>query len=173
MNKYYFTFGSDERYPFQNGHLIVEANDINDAIKCFQKHYPNRPNSDTINCAFYYSEKQWSNVLKRGFHIGEKPKEILVANIISHFKEQMEDEYFIYKTSFANENVTFMGKDEYGYYRMQREFENGEEEKSVHYFACLEKMESYCDSWYGEGWFSFVEEQYNQEKTETEEVFER
>lgn len=93
---------------------------------------------------------------------------------MSYFKERMEEEHFTYQVSFANEIVTFMGKDEYGYYRMQREFESkGEEDKSVHYFACLEKMEKYCDSWYGEGWFEFVEEKCDQEHTEIEERLER
>ena len=84
----------------------------------------------------------------------------------SRFREQMENENFVYKVAFANESVTFMGKDEYGYYRMQREFENSEEDdKSVHYFACIRKMENYCDSWYGENWFAYVEEKYEQEET--------
>lgn len=92
---------------------------------------------------------------------------------MSYFKNKMEDTQFSYQVSFANEIVTFMGKDEYGYYRLQREFENSEEDKSVHYFACLEKMEVYCDNWYGDDWFLFVEEQCNQENTDMEERLER
>ena len=40
MNKFYFTFGSDENYPYQNTYLIVVAFTLKKAIEVFQKKYP-------------------------------------------------------------------------------------------------------------------------------------
>ena len=87
------------------------------------------------------------------------------------FRERMEEEHFTYHTSFINEGITFMGKDKYGYYRMQRKFKDSDQDdKSVHYFASLNKMKKYCDNWYGEGFFDSVERQYEQEERTFEEI---
>lgn len=62
MNKYYFTFGSAEYFPFPNRYLIVMADNIYTAVAKFREKYPDRtPN--TINCAFVYLETEWDSVL--------------------------------------------------------------------------------------------------------------
>lgn len=55
---FYYTFGSDERYPFQNGWIVVKASSRTEADRIFMEHFPClTPN--VLNCAFVYSERQW------------------------------------------------------------------------------------------------------------------
>lgn len=61
MTKTIFTFGSDPRYPFgPNDYVEIEAEDINQACLLFQAVHPNRPGSDCVNCAFFYSEQKFN-----------------------------------------------------------------------------------------------------------------
>ena len=59
MFNYYFTFGSDKRFPFQMGYVIVKANDQVSACKVFKAYFPNRPGSDCLNCSFVYNEEEF------------------------------------------------------------------------------------------------------------------
>lgn len=59
MNNFYFTFGSDKGFPYQTGYVIVKADDMADAINKFRMRFPDR-HKDTVNCSFWYTEKQWS-----------------------------------------------------------------------------------------------------------------
>ena len=55
---FYYTFGSAEFYPFQNGWVVVKADSRAQADRIFKDHFPCRtPN--VLNCAFVYSEHQW------------------------------------------------------------------------------------------------------------------
>ena len=56
--KFYFTFGSDSRFPFPNAYIIILAEDEKGAIRKFREKYPDR-NEGTVNCAFWYTEEQW------------------------------------------------------------------------------------------------------------------
>lgn len=58
--KYYFTYGSDDRFPFQSGWTEVEAESYDQAVEGFQAFHPNRPGSDFINCAGIYGEESFS-----------------------------------------------------------------------------------------------------------------
>ena len=61
MSNYYFTFGSDERFPFgRNDYVMVQAQDGNRACDLFRERHPNRPGSNCINCAFIYSEEKFN-----------------------------------------------------------------------------------------------------------------
>lgn len=58
LKNYYFTFGTDELFPYERGFLIVKASDMKAAIKKFnQKHPPIR--GEIINCSDYYEEDQF------------------------------------------------------------------------------------------------------------------
>lgn len=60
MEKVYFTFGSSEKFPYQNTYIIIVARDLRDAIKEFRKRFPDRnPDEPCLNCSFYYSESEW------------------------------------------------------------------------------------------------------------------
>lgn len=57
--KYYFTYETDNRFPFQSGWTEVEAESYDEAVEAFQAFHPNRPGSDFINCAGIYGEKSF------------------------------------------------------------------------------------------------------------------
>lgn len=74
-NRFYFTFGSDIGFPYQNTYLIVIADNISDAIKKFRNKYPDR-HDNTVNCAFWYDEGHWHGSLNE-YVYGDVPAEII------------------------------------------------------------------------------------------------
>lgn len=58
MPKFYFTYGTDKRYPFQGGWTEVEAGDANEACRIFRSFHPDRTKG-IVNCASIYSEEQF------------------------------------------------------------------------------------------------------------------
>lgn len=77
LQSFYFTFGSDEQYPYGRGdYVIVKAYDIRDAAKAYQRIYPNRDGSECLNCADYYSAKDWESIYKK-YYNGVAPKEVI------------------------------------------------------------------------------------------------
>lgn len=74
-NKFYFTFGSDSGFPYQNTYLIVIADCKGEAMTKFQKKYSNR-HKDCLNCAFVYSEEQWNGSLNQRYY-PQEPAEII------------------------------------------------------------------------------------------------
>lgn len=80
MAKFYFTFGSSSAFPYQNGYLVIEADNLKDAAACFKEHYPNK-SPDVLNCSDYYTELQWEKVQE--YYQGEAPKEVLYANFLN------------------------------------------------------------------------------------------
>ena len=59
LRKYYFTFGTDEKYPYTGGWVLVYATNIHQANRLFKRKYPNRAGSQCMNCADVYSEKEF------------------------------------------------------------------------------------------------------------------
>lgn len=58
--KFYFTFDSDPAYPYGlNDYVIVIAKNEYDAQMAIKAMYFNRPNSDSLNYVFGYTEKEW------------------------------------------------------------------------------------------------------------------
>ena len=55
MEKFYFTFGSDPGFPYQNTYLIVYAKNLDEAIEKFRAKHPDR-HLNCVNCAFFYEE---------------------------------------------------------------------------------------------------------------------
>ena len=60
LRKYYFTFGTSGKYPYKGGWVTVYAVDIHHAIQLFREKYADRDNYGAINCADYYSEKEFT-----------------------------------------------------------------------------------------------------------------
>lgn len=56
--RFYFTFGSDPTFPYQNGWLVIEAPNEQIARNIFASLYPN-PDGPTLRCAFVYPESVW------------------------------------------------------------------------------------------------------------------
>lgn len=73
---FYFTFGSDTAFPYQNGYLIVKAEGLRQAQVKFKKKYPNREGSCWLNCAFYYTEEMWNNETSK-YYESEEPFEVI------------------------------------------------------------------------------------------------
>ena len=59
MKKFYFVFGSDPEFPYQNGWVEVHADDLKGAIAKFRTRIPDRQNGQ-LNCAFWYDEAEWA-----------------------------------------------------------------------------------------------------------------
>lgn len=58
---FYYTFGSDPKFPYQNGWVIVAAHDWEEAHEKFRAHFPDR-HENTLNCAFFYDARQWQRM---------------------------------------------------------------------------------------------------------------
>lgn len=59
MKKFYFTYGTDLKYPFQGGWSLIYAPDLRSAQQIFKAVHPNREGSDCLNCADYYTAEQF------------------------------------------------------------------------------------------------------------------
>jgi hypothetical protein len=58
MAKFYFTYGTDEEFPFRGGWSEVEADNLSMAVEIFNLMHPKRK-SGCVNCAFWYTEEQF------------------------------------------------------------------------------------------------------------------
>lgn len=81
MNKYYYTFGSDPSFPYQNGWVEVIADSWAEAHDKFRTRFPGRAKT-CLNCSFFYDEEEWkkTNMSKNKNYkcyevIGEDSKE--------------------------------------------------------------------------------------------------
>ena len=62
MAQFYFTYGSDERFPYQDGWTEVEAPDYITACAAFRYCHPDRdPKELCLNCADVYTEEEFKN----------------------------------------------------------------------------------------------------------------
>lgn len=59
MDKYYFTFGTSERFPFRGGWVEVLAPDRAAAVRTFRARYPD-VNEGIVNCSDIYTSDQFS-----------------------------------------------------------------------------------------------------------------
>lgn len=65
MPKFYFTYGSDERFPFQYGWTEIEALSYELACAAFRAFHPDRdPEVRCLNCADVYTEEQFKDTLE-------------------------------------------------------------------------------------------------------------
>lgn len=61
MNKFYYTFGTDEGFPFKAGWIIMYANTRQEANMKFRTLFPDR-HEGTLNCSFVYNEARWAEM---------------------------------------------------------------------------------------------------------------
>lgn len=82
MNNFYFTFGSNEQFPFGfNEYIIIKANTIKEAQNIFKENHPNRPGSNCLNYAFSYTEEEWINSkMCEKYYDNKEPAEILTGD---------------------------------------------------------------------------------------------
>lgn len=72
--KVFYTFGSDDRFPFCGGWVEVEAPSMKEAHAIFRANYPDRQ-PGILNCSDYYTESQFkeSDMLSTGNRGGVLP----------------------------------------------------------------------------------------------------
>ena len=58
IHSYYFTFGTDERFPYQTGYVIIDAPNERCARDIFRMFWPDR-HENCLNCAFVYEEDEF------------------------------------------------------------------------------------------------------------------
>lgn len=75
MEKFYFTFGSDPGFPYQDTYLVVYAKNLEEAIEKFRKKHPDR-HTNCLNCAFFYTEEEWEGSENQKFY-PEIPAEVI------------------------------------------------------------------------------------------------
>lgn len=76
MNKYFYTFGSDPKFPYQNGWVEIHADSWEKAHEKFRAKFPDR-HQNTLNCAFFYDEKRWAEMNPEQIWHGWKCWEII------------------------------------------------------------------------------------------------
>ena len=59
LQNYYYTFGTDEEYPFKGGWVVIQAPTRQAASRIFSSYFPDRDGSTFLNCAFVYNEEQF------------------------------------------------------------------------------------------------------------------
>ena len=58
LHPFYFTFGSDKSFPYQNGYIIIFAKYEYIALRVFREHYSGK-SQGCVSCSAFYSEKEW------------------------------------------------------------------------------------------------------------------
>lgn len=79
MKKYFFTFGSDPRFPYGREDFVeVHAVDLPAACELFRSVFPNRPGSDCLNCADYYTDEEFDTF--RSWAFGTKEPAVVLPS---------------------------------------------------------------------------------------------
>ncbi len=76
MERFYFTFGSSEHFPYQGGWVEVFAPSRRLAVKTFRAHFPDR-NEGIVNCSDIYTEEQFQKTEMVNSNLGAACHEIL------------------------------------------------------------------------------------------------
>lgn len=77
MPKFYFTFGSDDHFPYEfHEYVEIEARDENEAREVFRVIWPNREDSPFLNCASVYDEHYWKSVSEK-YYKNVKPAAVV------------------------------------------------------------------------------------------------
>ena len=70
LNKYYFTFGTDKRYPYCGGWVEVYAISLYHAVTLFRNKYLDRTGAGVVNCADYYREELFPDEFFKNGNLG-------------------------------------------------------------------------------------------------------
>ena len=71
MNNYYFTFGSNEKFPYQNGYLIIKADSYGQARSKFEDKFGIV--DGVLPFSFQYDQEEWNKIESKysSYFIGE------------------------------------------------------------------------------------------------------
>ncbi len=67
--KYYFTFGGSENFPFRYAYIIILAGSFGQATSIFREYYPDKTEG-VLNCSFVYTEEEWGPEMEKHFPKG-------------------------------------------------------------------------------------------------------
>ena len=89
---YYFTYGTDENFPFKGGWSEVWAKDIHQAVQIFNLVHPN-PSGTYVNCAFIYDDYDFTktSMCKKDCNLGHGCWEIIDL-IVTKVDQEDDDE---------------------------------------------------------------------------------
>ena len=78
MEKFYFTYGQSESFPFQDGWTEVYAENMGQAQALFRAVHPDKI-PGILNCSFTYTEKQFEkgDIYKKGHNYGKACHEVI------------------------------------------------------------------------------------------------
>lgn len=76
MEKFYFTFGTSDKFPFRGGWVEVFAPDYNAAIKAFRSKHPD-VNEGIVNCSDIYTEERFMKTEMVHDNLGATCHEVL------------------------------------------------------------------------------------------------
>ena len=76
MEKFYFTFGTSDKFPFRGGWVEVLAPDYNAAIKTFRSKHPD-VNEGIVNCSDIYTEERFMKTEMVHDNLGDTCHEVL------------------------------------------------------------------------------------------------
>ena len=61
LQSFYYTFGTDDSYPFKRGWVEVQARDMHEANQLFRANYPDKF-PGVLNCAFVYAASRFEQL---------------------------------------------------------------------------------------------------------------
>lgn len=72
QSNYYFSFGPNPKFPYQNGWICITAPSLNLAIELYNMLYPNPNDNVLVNCSFVYTEDEFknTNIYKNNDNLG-------------------------------------------------------------------------------------------------------
>lgn len=76
MERFYFTFGTSEQFPYCGGWVEVLAPDYHAAVKTFRKKYPDI-HKGMVNCSDIYTEEQFKKSEMADGNLGATCHEVL------------------------------------------------------------------------------------------------
>lgn len=76
MNAYYYTFGSDMRFPYQGGWVQVFAETSEKADAIFRKYFPDR-HPGILNCAAIYAQENFPKSMLINGNLGKYCHKVL------------------------------------------------------------------------------------------------
>lgn len=76
MEKFYFTFGTSERFPYHGGWVEVLAPDYHAAVKTFRAKYPD-VHKGIVNCSDIYTAEQFEKSEMADGNFGAACHEVL------------------------------------------------------------------------------------------------
>ena len=96
--RFYFTFGTEGYFPFNNTYLVVYAESYKEAVALFRKRYPDHIEG-IVNCSYIYTQEKWNNLRMEIFYPEEPVKilreTVLTTNELKYINESLKEaKYF-------------------------------------------------------------------------------